>query len=77
MRPNTILGCGIGWTQPDCSGFSLLVPLCLQPLLSKGGDVAGGNSSCWESCVGLNPNGTEACSRLRFFFKSFYLVFKC
>lgn len=79
LRPNPVRGRGAGWTWLDPSGCSLLVlVLCHQPLPFKGGDVAGGDGSCWELCVGLVHNGAEAHNGLGFFFFSlfFHLVFQ-
>lgn len=68
QRLNLVLECGTGWMQPDPGGCSFLVLLhCHLPLLSKGGDVAGGNSSCWELCVGLVPNRAEEYNGLGIF----------
>lgn len=68
QRLSLVLECGTGWMQPDPGGCSFLVLLlCHLLLLSEGGDVAGGNSSCWELCVGLVPNGVEEHNGLGFF----------
>lgn len=74
--PDLARGCGAGWMRPDPSGCSLLVLLLYhQPLLSKGGDVAGGDGSCWELCVGLIPHEAQTHNGLGFFFFPFLFSF--